>query len=227
MTDLRSAWTVIALAGPGPGAPRMSDVTLGILSEIPDSRAGLARVLTGERDGACHLELRRIGDAADGEELVRAERLHTGHDARVDHGYFPFFKYMADQRPLIASIEAAFFKRLAEHEGSDVRNCYDDQYISNGGQLALLSTGAYRMIADLRAFLAERRGKPTLTSKPYDVAGAIVCARAAGVVVETPEGGELDFPIDTSTPLSFVGWTNAETRGRLGPHLWQVLERLG
>jgi fructose-1,6-bisphosphatase/inositol monophosphatase family enzyme len=83
------------------------------------------------------------------------------------------------------------------------------------------------MIADLRAFLAERRGKPTLTSKPYDVAGAIVCARAAGVVVETPEGGELDFPIDTSTPLSFVGWTNAETRGRLGPHLWQVLERLG
>jgi hypothetical protein len=223
MTDLRSAWSVIALATPGAGTPRMSDVVLGLLTEIPDSRAATYRRLVGVRGGACRFEERRVDD----DTLVRATPLHTDHEARVDHGYFPFFKYMADQRPLIASTEAAFFKRLEEHEGADVRNCYDDQYISNGGQLALLSLATYRMIADLRAFLAERRGRPTITTKPYDVAGAIVCARAAGAIVETPLGEELDFPIDVETPVSWVGWANRETRERLGPHLWAILERLG
>jgi fructose-1,6-bisphosphatase/inositol monophosphatase family enzyme len=223
MADLRPAWSVIALAGPGPGVPRLSDVELGLLCEIPETRAATYRVLAAERGGACRFELRRVADGA----LVAARRLDTGSDARADHGYFPFFKYMADLRPAIASIEAAFLKRLAEREDADVRTCYDDQYISNGGQLALLALGTYRMIADLRAFLAERRGKPTITTKPYDVAGAVVCARAAGAIVEAPDGAELDFPIDTRTPVSWVGWANAATRERLAPHLHAVLERLG
>ena len=223
MTDLRSAWSVIALAAPGEHAPRQSDVVLGVVSEIPDSRAAVYRRLVAERGGVCRFEERRVDD----DTIVRAHPLHTGHEARVDHGYFPFFRYLADQRPLIASVEAAFFARLAEHEGADVRNCYDDQYISNGGHLALLSFGTYRMLADLRAFLAERRGKPTMTTKPYDVAGAIVCAEAAGAVVETPEGGPLDFPLDVVTPVSWVGWVNRETQERLAPHLHAILERLG
>lgn len=222
MTDLRSAWSVIALAAPGSGQPRLSDVVLGVVSEIPDSRAASYRTLVAERGGACRFEQRRIDDGT----LIRASALHTGHDARVDHGYFPFFKYMADQRPLIASTEAAFFQRLARHEQADVRNCYDDQYISNGGQLALLAQGTYRMIADLRAFLAATSGRPTITTKPYDIAGAVLCAQAAGAVIETPEGGPLDFPLDVETPVSWVGWANAETRERLAPHLWAILSRL-
>jgi fructose-1,6-bisphosphatase/inositol monophosphatase family enzyme len=223
MADLRPAWSVLALAAPGPGEPRLADVVLGVVAEIPDSRAARYRVLCGAAGGACALEERRLEDGA----LVRARRLDTGDDARADHGYFPFFKYMADQRPAIAAIEAAFLARLAAAEGADVRTCYDDQYISNGGQLALLAQGTYRMVADLRAFLAERRGRPTITTKPYDVAGAIVCARAAGALVEAPDGSELDFPIDVHTPVSWVGWANRATRARLAPHLCAVLERLG
>jgi hypothetical protein len=219
MTDLRSAWTVIGLAGPGPTEPRQREVVFGSVSEIADSRAARFRTLTAVRGGACAFEERALA----GGGLVSARALDTGDDARADHGYFPFFKYMPDQRADIAAVETRFFARLAQHEGADVRNCYDDQYISNAGQLVLLALGQYRMIADLRAELAARRGRPTLTGKPYDVSGALVCAAAAGCVVTAADGSALDFPIDAHTPVGFVGWTNRATERRLAPHLAEAL----
>ncbi len=215
MADLRPAWTVIALCGPGPSVPHLSDATGAVLSEIPDSRGAEARMFRATSDGRVRLSR----ESAKGGS-VRADGIwQVDTDGRVDNGYFPFFRYMADMRPEIARIEADFFARVEKHEKANVRTCFDDQYISNGGQLALLSLGTYRMIADLRAFLAARRGQATLTCKPYDCAGAIVVARAAGCVVTAVGGGELDFEIDTSTPVSFVGWVNAGTRARLEPHL--------
>lgn len=219
MSDVRSAWTVVASCGPGPGEPRMSDVEGGVLAEIPDSRGALARVFRATVDGRVRCSVERVDDGA----LVSDGTWRADEDDRPDHGYFPFFRYLADQRPEIARVEAAFFARTAAREGADVRTCYDDQYISNGGQLALLTTGTYRMIADLRAHLAERRGRTTLTCKPYDCAGAILVARAAGCVVTAADGSVLDFPLDVSTPVSFVGWVNARTRARLEPHLLAAL----
>lgn len=219
MTDLRGAWTVIGLAPPGAREPRMRDVELGVLAEIPDSRASDYRLLYAARGEGCRFEQRPLSNP----RRERVTRLAADGDARADHGYFPFFKYMYDQRPQIAALEGAFLERLERLEKADVRNSYDDQYISNGGQLALLSLGTYRCIVDLRAYLAGLRGRPTLTSKPYDISGAVLCAREAGAIVTAPGGAELDFPLDTHTPVSFVGWANAATRSRLEPHLHAVL----
>lgn len=223
MNDLRPAWTVIGLAGRGAGAPKLSEVAIGILSEIPDSRAGKYRRLVAHRGKGCSLEERALAD-----DRVLAERkLDAGSDDRVDHGLFPFFRYMPDQRPEIAAIEAAFFRRIAEKEGADVRACWDDQYVSNGGQLALLAMGTYRMIADLRAWIANRRGRKTLTGKPYDVAGAVICAQEAGCVVAAVDGSPLDMPLDAETPVGFVGFANRRTASRLGPHLREAMREGG
>ncbi len=216
----RSAWSVVGMAGPGPNVPRQKELVFGMLSEIPDTRAASYRRLSAIRGGPCHFEERTFYK---GGPIVKPIEVATGSDARVDHGYFPFFKYMADQRPQIAAIEARFLERIERAEGADVRSCWDDQYISNGGQLALLSVGTYRMLADLRAYLAERRGKPTLSTKPYDIAGALLCAQAAGCIVTAVDGSELDFPIDVKTPVSWVGWANEPTRARLAPHLAAAL----
>jgi len=215
MTDMRSAWSVIALAGPGQGPPRLSEVAVGVLSEIPDSRAASFRRFSAARGAGCLL----VEHSLRNRPLRAPRRLTSGRDDRCDHGFYPFFRYAADQRPALAAIEAAFFARLAAREGAEVRACYDDQYTSNGGQLALLALGSYRMIADLRAWHAAKRRRASITSKPYDVAGAILCAREAGCVVEAAEGGPLDFPLDAETPVSFVGWVNAATRKRLRKHL--------
>jgi len=221
MADMRSAWTVVSFAPPGADQPRFADLSLGILSEIPDSRAARYRVLQAQRGGNCAFELRDLE-----RERVRERRtLVADSDARVDRGYFPFFRYAPDQRPELAAIEADFFARLAARENADLRHVFDDQYISNAGQLTLLALGTYRMVADIRGWLARRAGQKTITSKPYDVAGAILCAQAAGCIVTAPFGEPLDFPIDCTTPLDFIGFANAATARRIAPHLDAALRR--
>ncbi len=219
MADVRSAWTVIGACPAGDAPPRQRDVALGVLTEIPDSRGAIAREMWAASGRGARSRSVRLADGA----TVREGALRCDASDRADHGYFPFFRYMADLRPAIARIEADFFARLERAEGAEVRNCYDDQYISNGGQLALLALGKYRMIADLRAHLALVRGSPTLTSKPYDISGAVLVAREAGCVVTSGDGSELDFPLDVTTPIGFVGWHNAATRARLEPHLRAAL----
>jgi fructose-1,6-bisphosphatase/inositol monophosphatase family enzyme len=223
MNDLRPAWTVIGAAGAGAGTPRLSEVAVGILSEIPDSRAAKYRRLVAQRGQGCKFEERALAD----DRVVAKRKLDAGSDDRIDHGLFPFFRYMPDQRPEIAAIEAAFFQRIAEKAGADVRACWDDQYVSNGGQLALLAMGTYRMIADLRAWLAAKRGRPTLTGKPYDIAGAVICAQEAGCIVADVDGSPLDMPLDTKTPVGFVGFANRRTASRLGPHLREAMRESG
>jgi hypothetical protein len=218
MADLRSAWTVVSFAGPGALEPRLADVCGGIVSEIPPTRQGNFRALWAGRTGPCRFVER------DQAGVLQAERLLVvDADERPDRGYFPFFRYKPEHRQHLAALEAAFFTRLRDYEAADLRSCYDDQYISNAGQLVLLALGTYRMIVDARALVATRMGQPSVSSKPYDVAGAILCARAAGCVIHAADGRELDFPIDACTPVHFAGWTNPATCARLERHWLAVL----
>ncbi len=220
MADLRPAWTALAFANPGADAPRLADVCAGMLSELPASSARSYRRVRGDLGASlATLELRSLAS----DDVLEARALRADDDDRVDHGYFPFFRYLPAQRPALAAVEAEFFARLEREEGADVRSCYDDQYISNAGQLVLLSLGTYRFVADLRAWLAARDASPAITSKPYDVAGAIACARAAGCEVVAADGAPLDFPLDAETPVTFVGYANRLTRERLLPHLRAAL----
>jgi len=220
MANLRSAWTVIAYAPPGADQPHLHDVTGGLVGELPTVRADRYLTFVGSTETpGCGLVDRRLADDA----VLRESTVRVDQDDRVDNGYFPFFRYKPELRPALARLEADFFARLERLEGADVRSCYDDQYISNAGQMMLLIQGTYRLVVDARALVAKRAGIPTVTSKPYDVAGAILCARAAGVELTTATGAELDFPIDTETPVDFVGYANAKTRTRLEPHWLAVV----
>jgi len=215
MNDLRPAWTVISIAPPGEEQPRYRDLCAGVLGEIPDTRAARFRELKARRGAGCQVRLASLATQAP----ARFVPLVADHDDRVDHGYFPFFGYSPDLRPVIAQRAAEFFARLERDEGADTRHCFDDQYISSGGQLALTALGSHRMVVEMRDWVARAHGRPTVTAKPYDMAGAALCAQEAGCIVTALDGEELDFPIDVSTPVSFVGYANRETAQRLQPHL--------
>jgi fructose-1,6-bisphosphatase/inositol monophosphatase family enzyme len=219
MADLRPAWTVVAFAPPGPTQPRLADLTGGLVSELPGTLAAGYRRLSSDGE-VCTLETRDLGS----DELQGSRALTVDDDDRVDGGYFPFFRYEPAQRPAIARLEASFFAHLVDSEGCDARSIYDDQYCSSAGQLVQLALGRYRMVVDPREWVHRRRGAPGVTSKPYDLAGAVVCARAAGAVVLDVEGGPLDFPIDATTPVGYLGFANEPTRRRLLPWWRRTLQ---
>ena len=57
MHDLRSAWVVLGFAPPGPGQPRASDLSGGLLVELPPSLQAQARWLEAARGGPAEARL--------------------------------------------------------------------------------------------------------------------------------------------------------------------------
>ncbi|MFT5733569.1 MAG: fructose-1,6-bisphosphatase/inositol monophosphatase family enzyme [Planctomycetota bacterium] len=228
MHDLRSAWVVVSFAGPGTGEPRYGDLTYGLISEIPDSRTTEARELDAVLGNGARL--RRIdlipgkNHAEKHEELRSDDPLRTDAEARLDRGYFPFFAFHPACRADIAGLGYRVFERLlVEHPTIDLSTVFNDQYISSGGQLALLALGTYRAIIDPRTIVGERTGRPSQTAKPYDMAGAALVAIEAGCAVTDPLGAPLDFPLDATTPVDFAGFHNQATAEAMLPHLRAAL----
>ena len=217
--ELRSAWTVIGVASPGCDSPDQSAIEYGLVTEIPTRLAGWARELEAVRGQGCTASEVPLLGQAPGE----TRSLHPVDDARVDHGYFPFFAYHPDIRAASDRIAQAFLDRLRKREGAQIEHCYDDQYIASGGQLALLALGHYTMIADLRPWLLDPEGRATQSAKPYDVSGAVLCALEAGCRVCDLHGEDLAMPLDTQTPVGFLAFAGPLTQERLLPHLTAVL----
>jgi hypothetical protein len=200
----------------------------GTLGELPTTNAARARRLSA--------------DAGRGAWLGAVEYASGAHTApvrlRVDEhdeveGYLPFFRYDLASRRDATALEVGFLERLVTHEGANARRLFDDQYICSAGQLVLLALGTYRMVCDPRVLLAHRRGSPATTSKPYDLAGALLVAREAGCLLAPLDGAlhvdargaprPFDFALDATTPVGFVGFHNTRTAERLLPHLVAVL----
>ena len=102
---------------------------------------------------------------------------------------------------------------------------FDDQYICTGGQLYELLAGRDRMLGDLRplAFAELGLAKP-ITCHPYDACTALVLEEA-GCRVTAPFGGPLDFPLDTTSPVAWVGFANAAIEAHVRPALDACLAR--
>ena len=92
-------------------------------------------------------------------------------------------------------------------------------YIASAAQLVLVTTGTYRLAVDARAHVPRIGGPPTQTAKPYDVSGAVLCAREAGAAVLDLDGAPLDVPLDVTSPVGFCAFANEATRARLWPEL--------
>ncbi len=218
MFGLRSAWALTAFADERGAATSLSDVRVAVQSELPLENARTYHVLTAVRGGGARIERRAVDD----DRLLDERALVASADARLDNGYYVFFKFSPEDRTVLARLEEDVLSRVVRAFGVDRRTLYDDQYISNAGQLFLAVTGRYRMVADLRGLVGARLRIENFTTKPYDVCCALI-AREAGVPVT--DGGEsgafrpLDVPLDATHRVSFVAYANDAVRAQLEPLL--------
>lgn len=218
MYDKRSAWSLAALAPQRGKKTNLADIVVAAMTELPTTKAGFIDQLSAVKERGVRATRMDLRTGRQGRFTPRPSRARD-----VAHGFASFAKFFPAGKTWLASLEEKLWKAMKVEHGRDGPPVFDDQYICSGGQLYELLVGHDRFIADLRPLAFARLGmKSALTCHPYDVATALI-AREAGCVVTAPDGGPLCEPLDTTTPVAWVGYANATLARRIGPALRRLL----
>lgn len=209
MYDKRAAWCLGAVA---PHGGRLRDVVAASMTELPTTKQGLADRYGAVRGGGVHgtrLDLRT------GAKKGIVARPSTAID--LEQGFAQIAKFFPAGKVELAAIEADLFERIG------ARTVFDDEYLASGGQIHELLTGRDRFCADLRPLV----DPAAFAAHPYDLCTALVLQEAGGIVTD-PWGDPLDAPLDTTSPVAWVGYANPHLAERIGPALAEILHaRLG
>jgi fructose-1,6-bisphosphatase/inositol monophosphatase family enzyme len=206
MYDKRPAWSLAAVAPRRGTRPRLRDVVAVAMTELPTTKHWAADQCSAVR-----------GCGPGGIVSVRVDVFSGGRTPFVlepstatgfEHGFASFARFFPAARPEIAAFEDRFWRALAGDAAVASLPVFDDQYLSTAGQFHELLTGHDRMLGDVRPLaFAECGIDVALSCHPYDCCTALLLEEA-GCVVTTPWGTPLDAPLDTTTPVAWVGFAN-------------------
>jgi hypothetical protein len=221
MYDKRPAFILAGLAPQRGARTQLSDIVVAAMTELPTSKQDRADQLSA---------IRGDGVVAETHDLVAGTRRRwTPRPSRAknfEHGFASIARFFPEGKTLLATIEETLWRELGVLGKNGGQLVFDDQYICTGGQLFELIVGHDRMLGDLRPAAYAKLGfsSATLCCHPYDICTALI-AREAGCVIETPEGGPLHLPLDTTTPVSWMGYANPTLAGLVRPVLRRIMAR--
>jgi len=214
MYDKRSAWSLAALAPQRGARTNLDDLVVAAMTELPTAKQSLGDQLSAVRGQGVWAE--RF-DLRTGRRRTWRPRPSTA--AGVAHSFASFAKFLPPGKAWLAAREEKLWRLLGD--GGEI---FDDQYLSTGGQLYELMAGHDRFIADLRPLAyAGDKVRGALSCHPYDICTALI-ARELGCPITAPDGKRLRAPLDTTTPVAWVGYANPTLARRIGPKLRKVLK---
>jgi fructose-1,6-bisphosphatase/inositol monophosphatase family enzyme len=224
MYDKRSAWALAGLAPrPARRAARLDDIVVAAMTELPVTKQTVADQLSAVRGQGLRVE--RI-DRVTG----RRRRIKVRPSAATDvrHGFASCVKFFPAGKALTAALEERLWAEVLGAGGTEAGELvFDDQYLTTGGQLYELIVGHDRFIADLRPLVFAKLGhSQALCCHPYDLCTALLLEEVGGVV-EAPRGGQVRVPLDTTSPVAWVGYANPGLARRLRPVLHGLLAEWG
>jgi len=222
MYDKRSAWILCGAAPNRGSATTLRDIEVAVQTELPTRKA--ARV-----DMAWAVK----GQGAQAEET----NLYTGQKrswtprpsgaSSVEGGFASLSKFFVGFKAWMSELEEELIHEVLGEPVAGQPQTFDDQYISNGGQLFELMSGRDRFNGDLRP-VAHRvlygDSSARLCSHPYDLCTELI-AREAGVIVTDETGGPLSAPLDVSSPMAWLGYANRDIQNQLEPTLMRLIAR--
>jgi fructose-1,6-bisphosphatase/inositol monophosphatase family enzyme len=214
MYDKRSAWSLAALAPQKGARTRLSDIIVAAMTELPTSKQGQADQLSAVRSRGVKAE--RIDLRTNRRQRITPQ---PSRATGLAHGFASFAKFFPAGKAWLALREERLWQALGE--GGEI---FDDQYLSTGGQIYELLMGHDRFIADLRPLASAALPRPkSLACHPYDICTALI-AQELGCVITAPDGRQLQAPLDTTSPVAWVGYANPALARRIGPKLRAVLK---
>ena len=220
-----SAWILTGVAPNRGPATDLSDIVLAVQTEIPLVKQHLSDTLWASRGGGAFAERRNRITGETGALPLRPSSAET-----IAHGFAMISRFFPGAREELAAIDEEIVRGALGPVRHGKAHCFEDQYISTGGQLYELIVGHDRFVADLRPLLEKHlaaRGESLgICCHPYDLATELI-AREAGVIVTDPAGAPLRAPLDVESDVAWVGYANASIRRQIEPLLHGALDRRG
>ncbi|MCG8353518.1 MAG: inositol monophosphatase, partial [Chloroflexales bacterium] len=185
MYQKRSAWILTGVAPNHGPFTSLRDIELAIQTEIPLVKQHLSDVLWAEVGKPTQaVRYNRLTKS------IQPIRLQPSQAHTVAHGFAMVSRFFPGARAELAAIDDAVMRRVLGPPQPGKAQCFEDQYISNGGQLYELIAGHDRFVADLRP-LFQGMATESICCHPYDLA-AILIAQQSGVILTDMYGQTLD-----------------------------------
>jgi fructose-1,6-bisphosphatase/inositol monophosphatase family enzyme len=216
MYQKRSAWILTGVAPHWGSKTSLNDIVLAVQTEIPLVKQHLCDQLWAIR-----------GEGANAERINRLTGVRTAFLPRpsqadtIAHGFATISRFFPGARDELAAIDEEIVRGALGPVLDGKAQCFEDQYISTGGQLYELIMGHDRFVADIRPLM--RIG---MCCHPYDICTALI-AQEAGVIITDAAGQPLQAPLDVKTNVSWVGYANGSIRNQIEPLLHAALSKRG
>lgn len=225
MYQKRSAWVLTGVAANRGAETNLQDIELAVQTEIPLVKQHLCDVLWAIR-----------GEGAQAERFNRLTQhrqplaLRASRAASIRHGFAMVARFFPGARDELAAIDEAIVRDVLGPVERGKAHCFEDQYLSSGGQLYELMMGHDRFIADLRPLVEKVLNRAGLVlgicCHPYDLCTELI-AREAGVVVTDERGEPVRAPLNVEADIAWVGYANDAIRREIEPVLRRVLQERG
>ncbi|MDB4881349.1 MAG: inositol monophosphatase [Gemmatimonadetes bacterium] len=225
MYQKRPAWILTGVAPNRGTETRLRDIVLAVQTEIPLVKQHLCDQLWATRGEG--VQARRLDRTTGRSEsfVPRPSRSDT-----IAHGFASISRFFPGARDVLAAIDDEVAAAVLGPPVAGKAACFEDQYISTGGQLYELMIGHDRYVADLRPLLSgvlAERGLPhALCCHPYDLCTMLI-AEELGLSITGPSGAPLDAPLDLEADVAWVGYANDALRRRVEPALLTALRARG
>jgi fructose-1,6-bisphosphatase/inositol monophosphatase family enzyme len=225
MYQKRPAWILTGVAPNHGTETRLRDIVLAVQTEIPLVKQHLCDQLWAVRGAG--VQARRLDRTTGRTEplVLRPSRAET-----TAHGFASVSRFFPGARDVLAAIDDEVATAVLGPPVEGKASCFEDQYISTGGQLYELMAGHDRYVADLRPLLQgvlHDRGLPSpLCCHPYDLC-TILVAEELGLAITGPTGAPLDAPLDVTSEVAWAGYANPAIYARIAPVLRALLVEHG
>ncbi len=223
MYDKRSAWILGALAPQRGSRTHTGDIFVAVMTELPTTKQWRADQLSAIKGQGVVAEAFNLLD-----RTTRRFKPTPSRERNCLGGFASIARFFPEGKTLTADIEEKLWAKLYGLGRQASPLVFEDQYVTTGGQIYEIIVGHDRFIADLRPLVFAKLNYPQqLTCHPYDICTELI-AREAGCVIEAPLGGALRVPLDTTTPVGWIGYANPTLARHVRPVLRRIMkETLG
>ena len=223
MYQKRSAWILTGVApNKGPDTT-LADIEFAIQTEIPLVKQHLSDMLWATKGQGVTAERydRTTGKLA-------PLTITPSRSATIAHGFATMSRFFAGVGVEATEVYEAVVRGALGEVQPGKAHCFEDQYISTGGQLYELLAGHDRFTADLRPLFEQalhRRGlRLGICCHPYDLCTELI-ARELGVAITDESGDQLTAKLSVEPDVAWVGYANADIRSQIEPLLHQELAK--